>query len=327
MYVAELRRLATHCAFEAYLEEALRDRLVCGLRSESTQKRLLSEADLTLAWAVEIAQSMEAAHKNAQALKAPELPVRRLEKLPRERGDVERKARGQGGRKPCYRCGQRGHLPHECSFREATCHKCKKRGHIAKGSAKWVETQAPKQEDNDETALICQVGSQTSPPYEVVVNLNRKPVTMEIDTGAAVSIMSNKTKKGLFPLEVLDKPTLNLHNFTSEPIPVLGQLTVKVRYGAYVGTHLLYVVKGSGPTLLGQDWLHDIRLDWSSIRTLTAHNCLLTLNQLTEKYAEVFQPELGTFKKFQAHLQLKEGARPVFLPPRSVPFALKESVE
>ena len=27
MYVAELRRLATHCAFEAYLEEALRDRL------------------------------------------------------------------------------------------------------------------------------------------------------------------------------------------------------------------------------------------------------------------------------------------------------------
>ena len=96
MYVAELRRLATHCAFEAYLEEALRDRLVCDLRSESTQKRLLSEANLTLPRAVEVAQSMEVAHKNAQALKGPELPVRRLEKLPRERGEVERKARGQG---------------------------------------------------------------------------------------------------------------------------------------------------------------------------------------------------------------------------------------
>ena len=33
------------------------------------------------------------------------------------------------------------------------------------GSAKWVETQV----DNDETALICQVCSQTSPPYKVVV--------------------------------------------------------------------------------------------------------------------------------------------------------------
>ena len=64
------------------MEEASRDRLVCGLHSESTQKRLLSEAGLTLTRAVEIAQSMEAAHKNAQALKGPELLVRRLEKLP-----------------------------------------------------------------------------------------------------------------------------------------------------------------------------------------------------------------------------------------------------
>ena len=113
-------------------------------------------------------------------------------------------------------------------------------------------------------------------------------MTMEIDTSAAISIMSNKTKKALFPSKVLSKPTLNLHTFTLEPIPVLGQLTVEVRYGTYMGTHQLHVVKGSGPSLRGQDWLHDIRLDWASIRTLTAHNCLLTLNQLTKKYAEVF---------------------------------------
>ena len=67
------------------LKPLWRKRYVCGLRSKSTQKRLLSEADLTLARAVEIAQSMEAAHKNAQALKGPELPVRRLEKLLRKR--------------------------------------------------------------------------------------------------------------------------------------------------------------------------------------------------------------------------------------------------
>ena len=150
---------------------------------------------------------------------------------------------------------------------------------------------------------------------------------MEIDTGTAVSIMSNKTKKALFLSKVLSKPTLNLRTFASEPIPVLGQSTVEVCYGTYVGTHQLHVVKGSGPTLLGRDWLHDIRVDWVSISTLTVHNCLLTRNQLTKKYAEVFQPELGTFKKFQAHLQLKAGARPIFLRPRSVPFALKESVE
>ena len=65
-------------------------------------------------------------------------------------------------------------------------------------------------------------------------------MTIEIDTGAAVSIMSNKTKKAHFPSEVLDKPSMNLRTFMSEPIPVLGQLTVEVHYGAYVGTHLMW---------------------------------------------------------------------------------------
>ena len=36
-YVAEVRRLTTHCRFGTYLNEALRDRLVCGIRSEGTQ--------------------------------------------------------------------------------------------------------------------------------------------------------------------------------------------------------------------------------------------------------------------------------------------------
>ena len=35
-YVAELRRMATHCEFGSNLEEALRDRLVCGLKDEGT---------------------------------------------------------------------------------------------------------------------------------------------------------------------------------------------------------------------------------------------------------------------------------------------------
>ena len=72
-YVAELRKLATHCRFGGYLEEALRDRLVCGLREESTQRALLTENELTLARALEIAQSREAVLMNAQRLKEPSL--------------------------------------------------------------------------------------------------------------------------------------------------------------------------------------------------------------------------------------------------------------
>ena len=63
-YVAALRRLATTYDFKEYLEQALRDRVVCGLRHEPTQKKLLTESKLTLAKAIEIVQSMEVAEKN-----------------------------------------------------------------------------------------------------------------------------------------------------------------------------------------------------------------------------------------------------------------------
>ena len=39
--------MSLKCKFGAYFNDALRDRLVCGLRSEATQKKLLTEAELT----------------------------------------------------------------------------------------------------------------------------------------------------------------------------------------------------------------------------------------------------------------------------------------
>ena len=47
-YLAELRKLAQHCAFGAFLNDALRDRFVCGLRSQAALKRLLAEFKLKL---------------------------------------------------------------------------------------------------------------------------------------------------------------------------------------------------------------------------------------------------------------------------------------
>lgn len=63
-YVVELRRLSIHCEFGAFLPEALRDRLVCGFRSDTTQKKLLSEANLDFDKAVQISHAMETAEKD-----------------------------------------------------------------------------------------------------------------------------------------------------------------------------------------------------------------------------------------------------------------------
>ena len=67
-YLTELRKLVDKCNFRDYLEEALRDRLVCGLKSEVIQRRLLTEEGLTLKKAYETAVSMETAAKGASEL-------------------------------------------------------------------------------------------------------------------------------------------------------------------------------------------------------------------------------------------------------------------
>ena len=65
----ELRRLAANCDFGTFLKQALRDRLAFGICSESTQKQLLTQADIKLRKVVELALSLEAAKKSSQALK------------------------------------------------------------------------------------------------------------------------------------------------------------------------------------------------------------------------------------------------------------------
>ena len=67
-YLAGLWKLTEHCSFAAFLGDAIRDIFVCGLRSVSIQKKLLTEPDLTLSRVVEMAQSLEAAEQQAPRL-------------------------------------------------------------------------------------------------------------------------------------------------------------------------------------------------------------------------------------------------------------------
>ena len=71
VYLAELRRLTEHCDYRDQLEEMLRDRLVCGIKHERIQQRLLSEGEsLTLQRALDIARSMESAIHQASMMKS-----------------------------------------------------------------------------------------------------------------------------------------------------------------------------------------------------------------------------------------------------------------
>ena len=58
-FTAQLKKFLNHCEIGNFLDEALWDRFVCGLRKESIQKKILNEKILRFSKALEIAQSME----------------------------------------------------------------------------------------------------------------------------------------------------------------------------------------------------------------------------------------------------------------------------
>ena len=68
---------------------------------------------------------------------------------------------------------------------------------------------------------------------------------MEVDTGAAVSIIAEETYRKYFKCKARTKTEIQLNSYTSE-IKVLGSMEVNVQYNGQQAKLPLIVVKGSG---------------------------------------------------------------------------------
>ena len=90
---------------------------------------------------------------------------------------------------------------------------------------------------------------------------------MEIDTGAAVSIISDRTHTSLPYLEKLplQLTQVTLQTYTGESIPVLGELSVNVTCQGTNHTLLLLAVKEDVPSFISRNWFTNIQLDWKNI--------------------------------------------------------------
>ena len=288
------------------MEQALRDRLVCGMKNDNIRKHLLTKRELTFAKAQELSLSLEAAENQAQELKGAEPIVHRVESSPPK----------------CDRCGGTNHKESNCKFKQAVCFKCKKRGHIKRACrsrgrpvqqpwhgrrerAKWVEAENGSSE-TDEEFTVCMVKANTPQPILVDIKVNGKTLTMEVDTGAGLSLISESTLKQVMPeaLANLQESSVRMKTYSGEPLKVLGKVHVAVEYGEQHARLPLYVVAGNGPTLLGRQWLvGPIGLDW---KTIGLHRVSFQsgLDALLQKYDEIFQEEIGTMNMIRADLKV-----------------------
>ena len=96
----------------------------------------------------------------------------------------------------------------------------------------------------------------------VNVRLNDASLSMELDTEASRSIISEEEFCRLWPGK--DRPVLTpcdcrLKTYSGEILPVCGQVMVSVAYEGQGAQLPLIVVKGKGPSLFGRNWLMQVQ--------------------------------------------------------------------
>uniref|UniRef100_A0A670I4V1 Gypsy retrotransposon integrase-like protein 1 n=1 Tax=Podarcis muralis TaxID=64176 RepID=A0A670I4V1_PODMU len=363
-YTTALRQAAMHCEFRD-LDDALMDRIVCGVRDIHLQRRLLAKPDLTLQKAIEEAVASEAAERSAQEIRKSSSPRLAREPVPvhheeassdeasssedddvhqtkRERRKFQQKSKGQP---ECAGCGG-NHSRAKCRFRDAICRKCSRRGHIAKVCRSALSDTPPSSTRKSKSSLqsakescfaltncrcpsgttIGQTDSPTRRKLNVTVLIEGAPCDMEIDTGSALSIVSWSTIKRLVPR--VSKRQLDSH---------------RVHLRDYQGNDIPVVGVGRF-RIAFKDFSGLLRLvvvegqrpsllglDWFDALGLevTGINCISNAETegLVKDFAEVFDGTLGQYTGTPISFSLDPQVAPIKLKPRRVPFALKAKVD
>ncbi|XP_041435047.1 uncharacterized protein K02A2.6-like [Xenopus laevis] len=348
-YILDLKRLSASCEFGTFLDQALRDKFVCGLHDEFYLHKLLNETDLTFKSACNIALAIELTRSDSQQFKElnscsfTDLPKITTWSKPTSPNSPQPPTMSVTGEQAfqtqrvnsCYRCGGQ-HQQQNCRYKSETCRNCGKLGHIARvcrskpgrRRAQYV-TNCDRQESDCTDLNTVNTTHRGDDGIHIKLEIDGHPVNMLLDTGASVSLISEFVYKNCLGGIALQNSPLHLTSYTGEKIPVLGQIQAPVTYEGQSFILPLVVVKSDRPTLLGRNWLKHLKLNWAKIFTIKQTEATFhkNLEQVLSKHDSLFKEDFGSIKGLKATITVNSGAKPIFHKPRPLPYALKEPVE
>ena len=352
-FIVRLKTLSSTCKFGAFLQEALRDKLVSGLNSKmtKTQTFLLTRANLTF----ENAKSKCLADEMAE--RANMSTVTQPTSFSTHRVQGGKGKLGLHQKPQCKCCGRKNHVTSECFFKDAVCNACGEKGHIKpvcphprnskqssrppsskqsssqRGTAKHVDTDD--EQDSDTVASIADdnmfglyhVHSKNkNEPYVVNVNVQNVTVSMEIDTGASRSTISEKVYNDKLSQFPLSECSISLTSYSGQNVPVLGCIRVPLTYKDKTISGDLIVVKGTKASLFGRDLLNQFVLDWESVFKVEC-GTKSGIDELLLSHQKLFETSRTGITGIKASIRLKPDVKPVYQKSRPVPYSIKEKVE
>ena len=165
--------------------------------------------------------------------------------------------------------------------------------------------------------------THTIPQYICNVQIEGSDMVVEIDTGSSVSLIpgvewAKMCQKSELTLDTHNVPRLRTYAGTT--IEPLGRAYVNVCHNSQQHRLPAIIVPGSGPNLLGRDWLAVLKVNWAKVYQVDKVDFL-------KPYESVFSEGMGTLKGMKAKFYVDDTVKPRFCKPRPVPFALRAKVE
>ncbi|XP_054257058.1 uncharacterized protein K02A2.6-like [Macrosteles quadrilineatus] len=359
-FAMELKKLSKDCQFncdcgKSVTDMLLRMQLVRGLHDHDIKGQLLQKKIVTtFKEALELATSLEASRTESSMMTAhtapPAVPVlkvvenqtRKWDRYSGNKNAVQATNKDQyspsrskfsGLQGRCYRCGDKDHRANTCKFRNEFCNLCNKVGHIAKVCMGGPRKQRIDQLEDRE--IEKQLDHTTYDSYKLQVNnsdkfimkieIEGKPLSMELDTGAALSSISFEDYKRLDINKRMFKSHVQLRTYTGEIIQTKGVVYVRFQYKEKIYFGKLFIIDQDVEPIFGRDWIREVNLEIGDIRMLNQNSSELT--QVLDSYSDIFSKEIGCIPNEKGHLNLKEDCGPIFVKPRQVPYAIKQKVE
>ncbi|CAI6356579.1 unnamed protein product [Macrosiphum euphorbiae] len=311
-FIIELRRLASSCKFDAFLDQALRDRLVASLSDDIMVRKLLAEPSaLSFDSACKTVMDMDTVRKNTavmhERVEAETLSIRQKFKnqssklQSHKHEDVSSKAiqkkkyvgeRNSSHGNACGRCGRKSHSKSECPAKDWVCFNCSKKGHTSHMCR-----------NNKKSVNNVEINNVFSNALKTTVCINDITfLDFEVDSGAAVTLL---------PMNVYNA---ELSGFLLQPSEVR-----------------LITANWKSMKTMGRDWLDIVNPLWRSQIVCTKQVEVLVVNdrsveKFKVKYPKVFSNNVEPIKVFEATIVLKENVVPVFLRAYDVPYAIRDQV-
>ncbi|XP_054259297.1 uncharacterized protein K02A2.6-like [Macrosteles quadrilineatus] len=351
IYSVELQKLTSNCEFncescqKSIANTLLRMQFIRGLVNKDIRAKLLQDNSLvSFQDVVKAATAMEIANHESDLSEYYATKTNRpstVHQIEDKYKNVSTKSHMTSNQKKpsplfeslkgkCYRCGSQNHRANNCEFASKICNKCKKQGHLARvclGSTRTKIHQAEEEDCQDEQHEIFKIDRRNGDKIMLDLSVEGKPVQMELDTGSAISTLPYSTFKKLEINRKIFHTQVQLRTYTREVFKPKGVVFVRCTYKDQKFTGKLYIVDDNLDAIFGRDWLREVQLDWAELKAVQQYPKVGGLDNLLEKFKDVFEPGIGKIPDQLGHLQLVDGARPVFMKARPVPYALKLKVE